>query len=134
MPQQLPKPHSKLVRALFFWTGITATFSYRVIIILTNYPAIWLKLAWYVGTVGFVLYFIHRYQISERRAKLIHDHQLNSKVVAMPNLNEADRAAMEYLFQTLESSKEKWNYIFIFVMSGLALVWGVVTDIAAWLK
>lgn len=91
-------------------------------------------MAWYIGTVGFVLYFIHRYQISERRAKLIREHELYSKVANLPNLDEADRSAMEYLFQTLESSKEKWNYIFIFVMSGLALVWGVVTDITSWLE
>lgn len=134
MSQELPKPHSKPIREFFFWTGIIATFSYRAIIVLTDYPAIWLKSSWYIGTIGFVIYFIHRYQISERRSKLIHEHQLNTKVASLTNLSVADRSAMEYLFQTLESSKEKWNYIFIFVMSGLALLWGVITDINTWLK
>jgi len=134
MSQTTPQPHSKPVREFFFWSGIVATFAYRVIIVLTGYPAIWLKLAWYVGTVGFVLYFIHRYQISERRSKLIHEQGLLAKVAGLTQLSEADRDAMTYLFQTLESSKEKWNYIFIFAMSGLALVWGVVTDIMTWLN
>ena len=128
-----PQVHSKALREFYFWAGIVATFAYRIIIVLTNYP-FWLKFTWYVGTIGFVLYFIHRYQISERRAKLIHEHGLMAKVAALPGLSEDDKAAAQYLFQTLESSKEKWNYIFIFAMSGLALVWGIVVDLMVWLK
>ena len=126
-----PKVHSRALREFYFWSGIVATFAYRIIIVLTSYP-VWLKVTWYIGTIGFVVYFIHRYQISERRAKVIHEHELARKVADLPGLSEDDRGAMEYLFQTLESSKEKWNYIFIFVMSGLALVWGIVTDLMAW--
>ncbi len=128
-----PKVHNKVLREFYFWAGIVATFAYRIIIVLANYPG-WLKLTWYVGTVGFVVYFIHRYQISERRAKLIAEHQLVAKVATLSELSEEDKGAMQYLFQTLESSKEKWNYIFIFVMSGLALLWGVAADLMAWVK
>jgi len=128
-----PTVHSKALREFYFWAGIVATFAYRIIIVLTNYP-FWLKLTWYVGTIGFVVYFIHRYQISERRAKLITEHGLADKVATLSELSADDKAAMGYLFQTLESSKEKWNYIFIFVMSGVALLWGIVTDLMAWMK
>jgi hypothetical protein len=127
------KVHSQGLREFYFWAGIVATFAYRIIIILTGYPS-WLKFTWYVGTIGFVLYFVHRYQISERRSKLIHEHALAHKVAGLSELSKDDKAAMSYVFQSLESSKEKWNYIFIFVMSGLALVWGMVTDFVSWLR
>lgn len=127
MPE-LPKAHSNTVRLFFFWCGIMATFLYRLIVVLNNVGKTWVQIAWYAGTVGFLVYFIHRYQISERRAKAIRDFDLERKVAAAPELSAEDRLAMEYLFSTLQSSREKWNYIFIFVTSGLALVVGVFLD------
>jgi len=106
----------------FFWTGIVATFAYRAIIVLQDLGPGWVRLAWYVGTVGFVIYFAHRYQVSANRTRLIAEHGLAQKTLKLSGLSDEDRAAMEYVFQTLESSKEKWNYNFIFTLSGLALV------------
>lgn len=122
-------PHSKALRLFFFWTGIVATFTYRIIVILNHVSRPAATVAWYIGTVGFVIYFIHRFQISERRARLISTYDLPHKIGNLEGLGEPERAAMEYIFGTLQSSKEKWNYIFIFIMSGLALIGGVVLDI-----
>lgn len=122
------RPNPKPVRLLYFWIGILATFCYRAIVILNHYSAIWVNTFWYIGTIGFILYFAHRYQVSEKRAHLIADYRLDEKVKTMPNLTSEERAAMHYVFSTLESSKEKWNYIFIFVTSGLALLIGIILD------
>lgn len=122
------KANPKPLRLLYFWVGILATFSYRAIIVLNHYSAAWVTIFWYIGTVGFILYFAHRYQISEKRARLIAQYRLDEKVKTMPNLTDDERAAMHYLLSSLESSKEKWNYIFIFVTSGLALVLGIILD------
>ncbi len=127
----VPTMHRKSARLFFFWSGIAATFAYRIIVVLQNIDGPWAKIAWYVGTIGFVVYFIHRYQISETRARLISERQLRQKVTEVQNLSVEDRSAMEYVFATLVSSREKWNYVAIFVMSGIALALGVYLDFFA---
>ncbi|MFA6553046.1 MAG: hypothetical protein WCT27_01315 [Patescibacteria group bacterium] len=119
--------HSKNVRLFFFWAGIIATFAYRIIVVLNYINSAWAQVAWYVGTIGFVAYFIHRFQISEKRSRIIRDYELMKKTDSLPLPNE-DRQAMKYIFGTLQSSKERWNYIFIFIISGLALITGVILD------
>lgn len=127
----IPQPHPKPVRLLYFWIGIFATFTYRLIIVLNFVSSEWVKVAWYVGTIGFILYFTHRYQVSQRRARVIEQFKLSERVESLRELSEDERAAMRYLFQTIRSTKEKWNYIFIFTMSGLALAVGIVLDFVA---
>lgn len=122
-----PKTSPKILREFYFWAGIIATITYRAIIVLNYYSAFWVKIFWYIGTLGFVVYFAHRYQISRRRDKLIDEHALVNKVKNL-NASEEDKKAMTYIFSTLSSSKEKWNYIAIFVFSGIALILGVIFD------
>lgn len=125
---QIPRANKPFVRNLFFLTGIIATFSYRAIIVLNHIDAAWVTIAWYVGTAGFIIYFIHRYRVSEKRTYLIRQHNLIQKVAQSKEFSSADQAAMEYIVGTLVSTKEKWNYIFIFVTSGIALIVGIVLD------
>ncbi|MFH1598276.1 MAG: hypothetical protein ABIB97_04385 [Patescibacteria group bacterium] len=122
------KEHSSFLRNLYFWSGIIATLAYRIIIVLNFYNNLWVKISWYIGTVGFIIYFIHRYQISDKRAKLIKDNRLREKIEQASQINAEDTQALDYILRTLVTTKEKWNYIFIFVMSGLALVIGIVLD------
>jgi len=123
-----PQTHSRTLREFFFWSGIVATIAYRIINFLTNFDPIWLKATWYIGTIGFVIYFAHRYQISERRAKLIEHYHLADKVDKIGELSTEEKGALSYLMHSLESTKEKWNYIVIFVASGIALVVGIIQD------
>ncbi len=122
------KPHSNATRLFYFWSGIIATLAYRIIIVLNSFDPVWVKAAWYIGTIGFVVYFIHRYDISEKRGRIIRQRELEKKVASLKGLSKDDKAAMAYIFHTLQSSKEKWNYIFIFALSGLALIAGVIMD------
>ena len=123
-----PKTHSNFVRSLYFWVGIIATLAYRIVIVLVHIDPIWLKVSWYIGTIGFVIYFAHRYQISELRAKLIKENMLSEKINRGDELNADDKESINYIFKTLQSSREKWNYIFIFVCSALALLVGLYLD------
>jgi hypothetical protein len=123
-----PKLHSPVIRNLFFITGIIATIAYRIIVILNHFTNTGAIIAWYIGTIGFVIYFYHRFLISEKRAKLIKERNLEEKVGKLTELNEDDRNVMKYIFQTLQSSKEKWNYICIFIFSAVALILGVYLD------
>ena len=123
-----PTTHSKPVRLFFFWSGIIATFAYRVIVILNNFSKFWAQIAWYIGTVGFILYFAHRYQISEKRVRLIKAYKLQQKVKELKELNTDEKTIMGYVLSSLVSSKEKWNSIFLFVVSIIALVIGLYLD------
>ncbi len=127
MNDQLPTAHSLLVRNFFFLSGIVATVLYRAIIVLNHVSQTWVLIAWYAGTAGFVLYFAHRYQISERRAKVIAERNLIEKIHTS-NITPDDQQAFDYVLGTLRSSKERWNYIVIFVTSALALITGVYLD------
>ncbi len=120
--------HSKWIRLFFFWSGIVATFCYRAIVVVNNYSHFWAQTFWYIGTIGFIIYFAHRYQISEIRAKLIKEHGLAQKVKDLKELSQGEKDALAYIFKTLQSSKEKWNSIFIFVSSFIALILGLYLD------
>lgn len=122
------QPHPQPIRLLYFWIGIMATLAYRVIVVLNNVGAVWVQVAWYIGTVGFSLYFIHRYDVSTKRARIIEHYRLAERLQEVGELTDQEKAAAAYVFSTLRSSKEKWNYVIIFVSSGLALIAGIILD------
>lgn len=123
-----PTVHPTWMRLFFFWSGVMATVAYRSIVVVNNYSKPWAQTLWYVGTIGFIFYFAHRYQISEKRSALIREHGLDKKIADIRGLDIQDKDAMRYIFHTLSSSKEKWNSIIIFVASGIALVLGLYLD------
>jgi len=58
---------------------------------------------------------------------MIKDHDL-IEAVKKTNLSQEQIEANEYILTTLISTKEKWNYIVIFVTSFLALIIGIYLD------
>lgn len=126
---QNPQPHSRFAREFYFWSGIVATAAYRIIVVLNNYSSFWSTLAWYVGTIGFIVYFAHRYQVSERRYELLKKYKILSKIKRSTQFTKAEKAASDYVLGTLLSTKERWNFIFIFVASTIALIWGLYLDV-----
>ena len=125
---QKPKTQPKILRVMYFWSGIIATLAYRIIIVLTNVDTFWIKLSWYIGTIGFVIYFIHRYEISQKREKIIENQKLISKVEKLENFDQNDKEGLLYILKSLRISTERFNYIFIFVTSALALIVGIYLD------
>ena len=113
----IPTLHRPATRAFFFWTGIIATILYRAIIFFTIANTVVLRTIWYIGTIGFIIYFLHRYDIAKRRSRVIQELQLAEKIPQLKELSDTDRAGMNYLFATLQSSHEKWNYYVIFASS-----------------
>ncbi len=126
-PMQSLATHKQSTRLFFFWVGILATFAYRTIVVLNYYNETWMLVAWYVGTIGFIIYFIHRFQVSERRAKIIAERDLLKKVDTL-NVGDDDKQAFRYLLSGLRTSKEKWNYVIIFTLSAFALIAGIILD------
>lgn len=122
------KTSPKYLRLFYFWSGVIATFAYRIIIVLNYYSNTWVKISWYVGTIGFIIYFIHRFEIAKKRASLVQDHRLIQKMDHLEDLTAEDRQALSYILKTTVSSKAKWNYYVIFILSALALIAGIFLD------
>jgi len=124
------EPNPKPVRIFFFWAGIIATVAYRIIIVLNLYSPFLVKIAWYIGTIGFVLYFGHRYSVAKKRANLVKDYNLIG-VLDNCDIGPDQKQALNYLVKTSLTSKSRWNSGFIFILSVLALILGIILDIYA---
>lgn len=122
------QPNPKVIRLFYFWAGVIATITYRAIIILNYYSPFWVKVFWYIGTVGFVIYFAHRFSIAKKRSRLITDHNLLYKLDNPGSMTKEDHDALAYILKATVSSKAKWNYYVIFVSSGIALILGIIFD------
>ena len=126
----MPQLHKSAYRILIFIVGIAATIAYRLIIVLNNYNnQFWVEVCWYIGTIGFIWYFAHRYNIENRRDQLIEKLDLIEKMQASQSFNSEDKTALLYILKSLETSLAKWNYIAIFILSGLAIAYAVYTDL-----
>jgi Ca2+/Na+ antiporter len=129
------KMHHKFYRELVFLAGVIATIAYRIIIFLNYLPShFWSDLVWYIGTIGFVWYFAHRYNIERRRSMIIKERGLEAKVETGQTLSNDDRQALVQTLTSLESSKAQLNYIVIFVASGIALIIDIAIRLAALFK
>ena len=124
----MPHLNSKFYRYFMFILGITATIAYRIIVVLNHYSPLAVQIAWYLGTIGFVWYFAHRFKVENRRDRIITDLELVKKIENSENLSELERGSLVYVLKGLQTSLSKWNYIAIFVLSSLALIYGFFQD------
>lgn len=124
----MPKLNHKIYRVWMFMVGILATLAYRLIVVLNHYSALWVQVAWYIGTIGFVWYFAHRFNVEKRRDRVIEDLSLIKKVQKSEVFSQEEKSALVYILKSLQTSLAKWNYIAIFVISSLALVYGLYQD------
>lgn len=126
---EIIKTNPKFLRIFFFWTGIIATLSYRIIIVLNFYSPLWVKIAWYIGTVGFIIYFGHRFDIQRKKAKLVERLKLVEAIKKAKDIDDEKTQALCYLIKTSLTSRSRWNSAFIFFMSLIALIIGIILDI-----
>ena len=125
---KLIKPNPKPIRLFFFWAGIIATIAYRIIIVLNFYSPLWVRIAWYIGTIGFILYFGHRFNITRKKVKLIQDYKL-VETIDNSDIDPQKKIALHYLAKTTVTSKSRWNAAIIFFLSIVALLAGIFLDI-----
>jgi len=130
----MPKLNSQVYRILIFAVGVIATISYRLVIVLNHYSQFWLEVFWYVGTIGFIWYFAHRFNIENRRDKLIEKLNLVKKIEDGRPFNQEDTTALLYILKSLETSLAKWNYIAIFFFSFLAIAYALYVDLSLIIK
>ncbi len=111
-------PSPKLLRWFFFVAGVIATIAYRIIFLLDSY---WITVVWYAGTIGFILYFWHRWHVENKRAKMVERYQLLG-AIENSNVEPDKKKALTYLIGTSVTSKVRYNSLFIFLASVVALV------------
>ena len=117
------------VKWSFFVIGIVATLAYRIIIILNLYDPIWVKISWYIGTGGFILYFGYLYNLQHKRSKLAIKYNLLDAVKGIKTIKGKQKEALRYIIKSNATSKAKWNSAVIFILSLLALIVGIVLDL-----
>ena len=112
-PKIIPKP----VIVGFFLLGLLSSVAFRAIVLLQKYEPGWVRPVWYFGVVGYMLFFIYRYYISQRRKRTIARTDVIEKIRAGRELSADDREAALYLLKSVRASQEDWNYLAISVLS-----------------
>jgi hypothetical protein len=123
-----PKPHTvpKYVIYAFFALGLVSAIAFRGIIIFQHLEPIWVRPAWYIGTIGYFFFFLYRYMITKKRKYAIEHYQLIEKLKANACLADEERDVVLYLLSSIKFSLEDINYALIFVLSVLAIVADIV--------
>jgi len=116
-PKIIPKP----VIFGFFLLGLLSSVAFRAIILLQKYEPAWVRPVWYFGVLGYMLFFMYRYYISQRRKHAIAHSDIIEKIRSGATLNNDEREAALYLLKSVRASQEDWNYLAIFVLSIVAI-------------
>lgn len=118
------KPHTlpPFIIYCFFALGIISAIAFRAIIVFQRLEPSWVRPVWYVGVLGYMVFFLYRYYISEKRKKAVEKFQLIEKVKANACLTDEDREVVVYLLSSIRKSPENVNYFIIFLLSILAMI------------
>ena len=122
------KNYSKSVKYAFFVIGVIATIAYRIILVLNFYAPSWVNAIWYGGTIGFVFYFGYLFEVQRRESRLVADYDLVG-VLKKSKIKEKDKAVLNHVVKLVSTSKEKWNSLFISLLSLVALIVGILLDL-----
>jgi hypothetical protein len=117
------KPHivPKYIIYGFFVVGLVSAIAFRAIIVFQHLEPGWVRPVWYIGTAGYVLFFIYRYKITRKRKKAIEEFRLIEKLKTNACLENDDREVVLYLLSSIKFSLEDINYAIIFLLSIIAV-------------
>jgi hypothetical protein len=116
-PKIIPKP----VMIGFFILGVLSSVAFRAIILFQKLHPSWVRPVWYFGVFGYMVFFMYRYKISQRRKCTISQTNIMEKLSDGSVLSANDREAAMYLLNSIRKSPEDWNYLAIFVLSAVAV-------------
>ena len=123
------KPLAKWIVNLLFVIGLLSAAAFRMLI-LFNYlsPALF-RPVWYMAVVGYIIFFLYRYRIAEKRRHAISESGLVAKLQTGQDLTDEDQETLLYVVQSLMVSRENWNYFAIFVLSIIAIIADIVLNV-----
>lgn len=126
--QEYKRCQNSYISWFFFIVGLVAAVAIRAVTFLLHLNPLYGKISWYIGVIGFVIFFVYKFYIMQSRAKLIGQHNLVEKINRGQPLSEQDYSLISVILCALSSKKEQINYLFIFVLSAVALVFAVYMD------
>jgi len=107
---------------VFFIIGLIAIIAVRAVTILEHVKPIYGKTAWYVGILGFFVYFAYKYKIERNRSRVIKTNKLVDKVLQGDRIEKEYREMIGSVLCALSSSKDRINYFIIFFSSAVVLI------------
>ena len=113
---------------VFFIIGLIAIIAVRAVTILEHVKPIYGKIAWYVGILGFFIYFAYKYKIEYDRSRLIKTSNLVDKILKNDRVEREDREMIGSVLCALSSSKDRINYFIIFSSSAVVLIMALYLD------
>lgn len=125
----IPQGYSARRIQFYFWLGLVSATFLRLIIIADYYNGILAKTLFYLGVLGYLVFFAHRYHIATRRVGVLTNLELLRKVESKSPLSEEDYRGLEYIMWSLSVSKERMNYLVIFAFSVIAIVLSLALDL-----
>jgi len=117
-PTVIPKP----IIIGFFVLGLLSSVAFRAIILLQKFDPAWVRPVWYFGVIGYMIFFLYRYQISQRRKQTLVRTGIVAKLERGDELSAGDREAALYLVNSIRKSPEDWNYLAIGALSIIAII------------
>jgi hypothetical protein len=117
----IPKTVSPFVIYLFLVIGLLSAVAFRLVTIINTFTPSLLRPVWYFGVIGYIFFFAYRYHISEKRKNTIRANRLLEKIQDGSEITGEDRALIAYVLSSIIKSKENLNYLFIFVLSIVAV-------------
>lgn len=111
----------KSIIKFFFVLGIVSATSIRLIAVFNRFNPFISRILWYIGVIGYIFFFGYRFYISKKRRKTILENNLIEKL-KNHSLNQEDRDNIVYILDSILKSKEILNYIYIFILSIVAII------------
>jgi len=113
---------------IFFIIGLVATIAIRAVTVLVHINPIYGQIAWYVGVLGFLIFFLYKFKVEHARSRLIKKSRLMHKISQDGGIEKGDRELISSLLCSLSSNKDKINYLVIFASSVVAIVIAIYLD------
>ena len=120
--KQSPHTLPPVVINLFFVIGLMSALCFRALMAVKDMQPQLFRPVWYLGIVGYILFFGFRYSITEKRKKAISEFNLIAKLKNGEELSAGDRQVVTYILSSLQKSRENLNYLFIFATSAIAIL------------
>lgn len=119
----------KWVVLLFFWVGLIAAVCIRSLTLLTHYSPVAAGWVWRFAMVSYTFFFGYRYLIGKRRMRIVRENQLIKKVEEAGALDPETQKATLYILNSIVRSKELFNYVFICILSVVALLLDILVSV-----
>lgn len=119
---ELPHIFPGYIINLFFIIGLFSAFAFRSLIVLSYIDQALMRLVWYAGIIGYIIFFSFRYYIAYKRRKAILKFYLIEKIDTDEPLTSDEKGVIKYILSSIIRSREVFNYLAIFLLSIIAVI------------